>query len=157
MSEEDRTEQALAGLTSYSVKFVCGFQDSDKLEVGMVRPGVYATEINIHNYHDDTRVEVRKQVLPLVMEGRARGREPEFVGVTAQDSIVLPPNTATMDDSFRIAELVYGTPLQPLPLTIGYLEIVSTRPLAVDAVYTASDREGRTVAVDVQRIEGQQK
>jgi hypothetical protein len=146
-----------AKLVSYSVKFVCGVQDSDELEVGMVRPGIYATEINIHNYHS-TRVAVRKLVLPLVIEGKPRGREPEFVRVAAQDSIVLPPNTATMDDSFRIAELLYGSPPpQPLPLTIGYLEIVSTLPLAVDAVYTVSDRERRTVAIDVERVEGRQK
>ena len=101
---------------------------------------------------------MRKLVLPLVIEGKPRGREPEFVRVAAQDSIVLPPNTATMDDSFRIAELVYGSPPpQPLPLTIGYLEIVSTRPLAVDAVYTVSDRERRTVGIDVERVEGRPK
>jgi hypothetical protein len=146
-----------AGLVSYSVKFVCGLQDSEELELGMVRPGVYATEINIHNYHD-TRVAVRKHVLPLVVKGKARGREPEFVRVHAQDAIVLPPDTATMDDSFRIGELVYGTPPpQPLPLTIGYLEILSTLPLAIDAVYTVSDREGRTVAIDVERVEGRPK
>lgn len=58
-------------LLSYSVKFVCGVQDADELEVGMVRPGVYATEINIHNYHE-VRVAVRKHLLPLVIEGKPR-------------------------------------------------------------------------------------
>ena len=150
-------EEKPAKLMSYSVKFVCGLQESDELRDGMVRPGIYATEINIHNYHD-TRVEVRKHILPVVIKGEARGREPRYVRVQAQDAIVLPPNTATMDDSFRLAELLYGSPPpQPLPLTIGYLEIVSTRPLAIDAVYTVSDREGRTVAVDVERVEGQPK
>jgi hypothetical protein len=60
-----------------------------------------------------------------------------------------------MDDCYRIAELLYGgPPPQPLPLMVGYLEIVSTLPLAVDAVYTVTDREGRTVGIDVERIEG---
>ena len=146
-----------AGLTSYSVKFVCGFQTSEALETGSVRPGSYATEINIHNYHD-TRVAVRKYILPLVTKGEARGREPRYVRAQAQDAIVLPPNTATMDDSFRIAELLYGAPPpQPLPITIGYLEIVSSLPLAIDAVYTATDREGRAVAIEVERIEGRPK
>ena len=150
-------EEKPAKLTSYSVKFVCGLQESGELRDGMVRPGIYATEINIHNYHD-TRVEVRKHILPVVIKGKARGREPRYVRVQAQDAIVLPPNTATMDDSFRLAELLYGSPPpQPLPLTIGYLEIVSTRPLAIDAVYSVSDRAGRTVAVDVERVEGQPK
>jgi hypothetical protein len=139
---------------SYSVKFVCGFQDSEELELGVVRPGVYATEINVHNYHD-TAATLVKHVLPLVIEGRPRGREPRYVRVAAQDGIVLPPDTATMDDSFRIAELLYGTPPpQPLPLTIGYLEIISTLPLAIDAVYTVTDRERRTVAIEVERVEG---
>jgi hypothetical protein len=142
---------------SYSVKFVCGVQDSEELPEGVVRPGVYATDINIHNYHD-TEVALRKYVLPLVVEGRPRGREPEDVRVAAHDGIVLPPNTATMDDCWRIAELLYGSPPpQPLPLTIGFLELVSTRPLAVDAVYTVTDRERRSVAIEVTRVEGRDK
>jgi hypothetical protein len=150
-------EEKPAKLMSYSVKFVCGLQERDDLDGGVVRPGIYATEINIHNYHD-VRVEVRKHVLPVVIKNEAVGREPRYVRVQAQDAIVLPPNTATMDDSFRLGELLYGSPPpQPLPLTIGYLEIVSTRPLAIDAVYTVSDREGRTVAIDVERVEGQPK
>jgi hypothetical protein len=40
---------------------------------------------------------------------------------------------------------------------IGYLEIVSTLPLAVDAVYTVTDRERRSVAIDVERVEGRPK
>jgi Repeat of unknown function (DUF6923) len=146
-----------ARLITYSVKFVCGLQKSDELQDSVVRPGLYATEINIHNYHD-TKVAIRKYVLPVVVKGRVRGREPRYVRVQAQDSIVLPPNTATMDDSFRIGELLYGSPPpQPLPMTIGYLEIVATRPLAIDAVYTVSDREGRTIAIDVERVEGREK
>ena len=144
-----------ATLFSYSVKFVCGVVDAES--EGIVRPGIYSTEINIHNYHD-VRVAVRKNVLPLVFDGKARGREPDFVGVKQQDRIVLPPDTATMDDCYRIAHLLYGgPPPQPLPLMIGYLEIVSTRPLAVDGVYTASDRAGRTVSIDVERVEGRRK
>lgn len=144
-------------LISYSVKFVCGVQDRDDLEQGVVRPGIYSTEINIHNYHG-TKVAVRKHVLPLVFDGKPRGREPEYARVQAQDSIVLPPNTATMDDCFRIGQLLYGAPPpQPLPLMIGYLEIVSTLPLAVDAVYTVTDRERRSIAIDVERVEGRPK
>jgi hypothetical protein len=91
----------------------------------------------------------------VVFDGRPRGREPESVGVAAQDGIALAANTATMDDSFRIAELLYGAaPPQPLPLMIGYFEIISSLPVAVDAVYTASDRENRMIAMEVNRIEG---
>ena len=143
-----------ARLLSYSAKFICGHQEFDE---GVVRPGIYATEINIHNYHD-TEVAVRKQVLAVVSRGETDGREPRYVHVQAQDTIVLPPNTATMDDCYRIATLLYaGPPPQPLPITIGYLEIVSTLPLAIDAVYTVSDLERHTIAIDVERVEGRLK
>lgn len=153
----EKRDEALAPdtLFSYSAKFVCGVSDAEG--EGIVRPGVYATEINIHNYHE-VEVDVRKNVLPLVFDGKARGREPDLVGVEAQDGIVLPPNTATFDDCLRLAQLLYGgAPPQPVPLMIGYLEIVSTRPLAVDAVYTVGDRAGRTVSIDVERVEGRRK
>ena len=71
-------QEGRAELISYSVKFVCGVQDRDELEQGVIRPGIYSTEINIHNYHD-TKVAVRKLVLPVVFHGKPRGREPEFV------------------------------------------------------------------------------
>ena len=45
----------------------------------VVRPGVYATEINIHNYHD-RKVKLDKLVLPVVYQGEPRGREPDYVG-----------------------------------------------------------------------------
>jgi hypothetical protein len=40
---------------------------------------------------------------------------------------------------------------------IGYLEIVSTLPLAIDAVYAVSHREHRSIAIDVERVEGRPK
>jgi hypothetical protein len=142
---------------TYSVKFVCGVQQGQELAQTVVRPGIYATEVNIHNYHDVT-VRVRKYVLPLVVEAKVVGREPELTGIRAKDEIILPPNTATMDDCFRIGELLYGSPPpQPLPLTIGFLELVTTAPVVVDVVYTATDPSGRTLTMDVQRVEGRAK
>jgi Domain of unknown function (DUF4394) len=144
-------------LITYSVKFVCGVQQDSEPAQTVVRPGVYATEINIHNYHD-VPVRIRKYVLPLVVEDKVIGREPELTGIRAKDQITLPPNTATMDDCYRISELLYGSPPpQPLPLMIGFLELVTTAPVAVDVVYTASDRSGRTLTMDVQRVEGRAK
>lgn len=141
---------------SYSVKFVCGVQRYDE-ECKPVVPGYYATEINIHNYHN-REVEVRKFVLPLVSNGVVRGREPDFVDIRAKDSIVLPPNTATMDDCCRIGQLLYGQTNPAMQLTIGYLEIVSSEELAVDAVYTVSDLEQRLVrSMDVERVEARVK
>jgi hypothetical protein len=144
-------------LLTYSVKFVCGVQESQEPAETVVRTGIYATEINIHNYHDDP-VRIRKYVLPLVLKDKVIGREPELTGILARDQIILPPNTATMDDCFRIGQLLYGTPPpQPMPLTVGFLELVATAPLAVDVVYTATDLSGRTLTMDVQRVEGRAK
>lgn len=86
---------------------------------------------------------MRKFLLPVVLDGKPRGREPEYVRVQAHDSIVLQPNTATMDYCYRIGQLLYGAPPpQPLPLMIGYLELISTLPLAIDAVSQSPTRSG---------------
>lgn len=137
----------------YSVKFVCGIQkDSDQEEP--VRPGFYATEININNFHD-TAVELRKLVIPVVREGEVIGREPGFVEPQGQDGMGLPPHSATMVDCFHIAELLFGGPIPaPMPLTIGVLEILSSDILAVTAVYTVTELETRSFSIDVEQIEG---
>ena len=136
----------------YSVKFVCGEQTEDCCGCSPVRPGRYATEINIHNSRDRQAL-VLKQVIPLVMAGAVRGREPQAIGVTALDRIVLPAHSATMDDCCRITELLLGAkPAQPTPLTIGLLEIVSSVELAVTAVYTATDLHNSSTSIDVETI-----
>jgi hypothetical protein len=138
---------------SYSVKFVCGTEEACGCECGPVRPGVYATEINIHNYHDSEAL-LQKFVIPVVLAGAAAGREPKFAARKATDRIVLPPHTATMDDCCRLAELLFGaTPTGSLPLTIGFLEIVSPVELSITAVYTATDAESRTLSIDVEQID----
>jgi hypothetical protein len=148
-------------LYSYSVKFVCGVQDEDPPDrrcLPGVRPGIYATEINIHNYHDQP-VSLEKFVLPLVLTGSPRGREPDLVTAQAKDRINLPPNSATMDDCCRIAELLLGSPAPGrLPLAIGLLEIVSPVELHVTAVYTATNTRGvPSVSIDVEQIAGKLK
>jgi hypothetical protein len=137
---------------SYAVKFVCGVQAECECACGPVRPGSYATEINIYNHHAE-RVEVRKHVIPLVLAGAPAGREPRMVGARASDSIVLAPHSATMDDCCRLAELLLGAPPQgPLPLTVGFLEIVSPVELSVTAVYTVSSPNASSISIDVDQI-----
>ena len=141
---------------SYSVKFVCGIQNSAELYRSTVGRGLYTTEINIHNYHEDRDAVIEKRLLPVVHNAQPIGREPQFQPVMASDAIVLPPETATMDDCYRIAELLYGVPfptLTAMPLTIGFLEILSPTPLVVDAVYTSSDLYQRAVSIEVERVE----
>ena len=135
---------------NYSVKFVCGVQQKLAAVAGTnevlgeppVKPGNYATEINIHNYtYRD--VPVGKKVIILVTQG-ANGqqvvvREPQKTGPFDKfDSIKLGPDFATLDDCNRIWEWTTGkVPPAPAPLTIGYLVILSPVDLDIDAVYTA--------------------
>ncbi len=137
---------------SYSVKFVCGAYKADE-RPATVESGHYATEINIHNYQRKN-VDIKKSVLILVEQGIVRGREPESVGVRGIDAIALDSNHATMDDCQRIAEI---TQIDTSNLTIGYLVLNSSQPIAVDAVYTTTGLEpgGAPPSIDVERIEGE--
>jgi len=57
-----------------------------------------------------------------------------------------------MDDCCRITELLLGAPSSGvLPLTIGILEIVSTRELSVSATYTVTSASGK-VDIDIEQI-----
>jgi hypothetical protein len=135
----------------YSVKFLCGEQQDDCCGCGPMRPGRYATEINIHN-SGEKEVPVLKRAIPLVLAGAAVGREPKFKGPTAAERIRLPAHSATMDDCCRLLELLLGAPpAGRVPLTSGILEIVSTVELTVTAVYTATDGGG-VPSIDVKQI-----
>jgi hypothetical protein len=133
----------------YVAKFVCGVNEVPDERCTPVRPGRYATEINIYNGYCSEAV-IEKRVTPVVLNGEAIGREPHFGKEMARDRIVLPPFTATMDDCCRLAELLKQKPVGPL--TIGFLEIVSTVPLTVTAVYTATGLKDDAVSIDVEQI-----
>lgn len=131
----------------YSVTFVCGEQRDNCCACSPLRPGRYATEINLHNL-SDRPAPVLRRTLPLVLAGAVRGREPKVATVTPMEVISLPPHTATMDDCSRLQERMLGGPAGgEVPLTTGILEIFSTVELAVTAVYTTA-----AGAIDVQVI-----
>jgi len=135
----------------YVVKFVCGVNEVSGEGCSPVRAGRYATEINIYNgYCSDATIE--KIITPVVLKGEAIGREPRFGKEMARDRIVLPPHTATMDDCCRLAELLKQPVSLSGPLTIGFLEIISTAPLTVTAVYTASGLKDDAVSIEVEQI-----
>jgi hypothetical protein len=137
----------------YSVKFVCGVAQAHDCNCAPVVAGVYATEINIHNFQVPATV-IEKHVIPLVFAGAAVGREPRFAGRKFSEKMELPGLSATMDDCCRIAEMLLGAPPSgPSPLTIGFLEIISPVELAVTAVYTVNGPNGRTTSIDVETIE----
>ncbi len=136
----------------YAVKFVCGTQPACECQCGPVRPGHYATEINLLN-PGFKEVNVHKRFVPVVLAGAPLGREPRAVGPRAEDKIVLPPHSATMDDCCRINELLFGAPgASPSALTIGFVEITADADIIVTAVYTASGLDAAEVSIDVQQI-----
>ncbi|HXU29492.1 MAG TPA: vWA domain-containing protein [Thermoanaerobaculia bacterium] len=135
----------------YVAKFVCGVVREVEEGCYPLRPGRYATEINIYNGHCAEAV-IRKRVTPVVLDGAAIGREPQFGKMLAEDKIALPPQTATMDDCCRLAELLHQPVRLDGPLMVGFLEIDSNVPLTVTAVYTANGLCGGSVSVDVEQI-----
>jgi len=136
----------------YAAKFICGEQPACGCECAPVLPGRYATEINIHNY-GIKEVTIQKRFIPVVLAGAPVGREPRVVGPRAEDKIILPAQTATMDDCCRIAELLFGgEPTSPMPLTIGFLEITASGPIAVTAVYTSAGLDSAGVSIEVEQI-----
>jgi hypothetical protein len=139
---------------SYAVKFVCGTLTDCGCGCGPLRPGTYATEINILNPHCKP-ANIVKRVVPLVYAGAVTGREPTTAAARATDTLVLPAGEATMDDCCRIAELLYGAvPGSGMPATVGFLHIVSDVELQVTAVYTATDPHGNGLSVAVEPVTG---
>jgi len=138
----------------YTVKFVCGEQRDNDCGCAPVLPGRYATEINIHNWQNQT-VLVQKRVIPLVLAGAVVGREPASRGPMGKpDLIRLPAHSATMDDCCRLLGMLLGaTPSGPTSLNLGFLEIISSRQLSVTAVYTAGGGSARAPSIDLQQIE----
>lgn len=139
---------------SYSVKYVIGHQELEECDSKMpVNAGNYTTEINIHNYQQKEAV-IEKYMVPVIFNGEALGREPKYVSVVAKDKIALPPRTATMDDTYRLAELLYhNDPPCKISLSIGFLHIISNIKLAVTAVYTAGNLKGRRVSsIEVEEV-----
>lgn len=145
---------------SYGVKFLCGHVR--EVPPGVVpltpaatlRPGIYATEVNILNYHGEP-VTVHKYLYPLMRQTEPVGREPRSVGRRAQDVITLPAKSATFDDCARVHELLREPPGDE-PLSIYFLELVSPVELTVTAVYTANDLRGVSVSLDVVQVEPRQ-
>jgi hypothetical protein len=154
---------------NYSVKFVCGRQTaldpSGQIIAGEppVKPGNYATEINIHNY-SYREFKLRKKLLVLVDK---RGViEPEVVGLDKARfaSVVLTPDSATLDDCNDLWKMAGDNVVAAgPPLTIGYLVLLSPVDLDVDAVYTAEVGESVAgaaferptgISIDVERVPG---
>lgn len=150
-------------LSNYSVKFVCGeskgpVREAKDFGEGLVKPGNYATVINIHNY-TYKEVGLRKKVVVLARDPFQatinnviqqfppfRARETEDPGTVGQPQEhyrkLLKPDGATFDDCTALWNMAFpGFPLTsiptPMPFFEGYLVILSPLDIDVDTVYTA--------------------
>ena len=147
---------------NHSVKFVCGTQLPAPNLPGepVVKPGNYATEINIHNIQFSQQPAIKSLVL-VVKDGEPIGREPRVQPPSPFLVVQMPPRNAMMDDCNQIWEMAFPggpPPPNPMPLTIGYLSIISLMELDVDAVYTAQSFLSTTAdpqdspSIDVERV-----
>ena len=146
----------------YSVKFICGqnAQAAGTTLCTPVRQGIYATEVNIHNFHPPgppgtppVNANITKLALLLVHNDTTVFREPRFATAQPLPSVTLPPETATMDDC---CSLQGPLNLNLAQLNIGFLVIQSNVALNVTAVYTATDLRSASISIDVQSINPQQ-
>jgi hypothetical protein len=146
----------------YSVKFLCGFQDPVvSPQIGPqteppVKPGNYATAVNIHNFHA-FQVNICKKAV-LAPPERCFIDKPT-IGRPANDPTcnrligpVIGPITLGPDDAFEvdcqdIVSLLHTLPPPPLGPTFikGFVEISVTprfglpltNPISVTGVYTS--------------------
>jgi hypothetical protein len=124
-----------------------------------VRQGIYATEVNIHNFHPPGTTSVamiNKTWQYLVRNDAPVGLEtaipfqpanPPFAHITLQ------PGQAVMDDCCSLRDPLN---LNWPQLNIGFLILQSSVPLNVTAVYTATDLNSSTISIDVQSINERQ-
>ncbi|WP_243073925.1 hypothetical protein [Microbacterium sp. SS28] len=119
----------------YSVEFVAGYAEDDR-EPGPFLPGRYATAVTIYN-PGTCPVDIEKRFAPLILDGKAIGREPEVVPAKRFAAITLQAGEATFDDRIALREAVGLAP----ELLFGVLDIVSDRPLSVTATHTAGGKE----------------
>jgi hypothetical protein len=127
-------------LLNHSVKFVCGTQLPTPNLPGepTVKPGNYATEINIHNIQF-SQTRVIKSVVLVVDRGQPVGREPEAQAPRGFVAVTMGARFAMMDDCNKLWDMAFpggAPPPNPMPLIIGYLSILSPVEIDVDAVYT---------------------
>jgi hypothetical protein len=124
----------------YSVKFLCGLQTLGSQaftppKEPPVKPGNYATAVNVHNFHSSPNgvVFCKKAVVALPERVFPRGPVSRF------KADKLEPNQALEVDCSDIVTLFAETPgTAPLPRFIkGFVEINSPVELSVTAVYTA--------------------
>src|SRR6516164_2174086 len=141
----------------YSVKFICGDQSADpNLHLPSeppVKPGNYATAVNIHNFHQDQKAVIQKRAVIANPENQPPGL------ISRPRQVILGPDQAFEIDCSDIVTL-FGPLPAPLPQFIkGFVELRGLPPnpfptLSVTAVYTAqattaAGTQGGPVSIEV--------
>lgn len=141
----------------YSVKFICGDQSANpNLQLPSeppVKPGNYATAVNIHNFHQDQKAVILKRVAIANPENQPPGQ------VSRPRQVTLGPGQAFEIDCSDIVTLFGPLPAPLPPFIKGFVELrgLSNNPfptLSVTAVYTAqattaAGTQGGPVSVEV--------
>jgi hypothetical protein len=113
----------------YSVKYLCGLSTISSTQFPppiepTVKPGNYATSINIHNYHLKGFVIQKKAVVANGAIGKLAGQD-------------IGPNQSLAVDCSRIVRAIPPGPAPLPPFIEGFVEIVSPLQLSVTSVYTS--------------------
>ncbi|RBQ19198.1 hypothetical protein DP939_14730 [Spongiactinospora rosea] len=128
------------------VEVLCGAQGPvGERECATVASGRYATAVTLYN-PGPCPVVVEKRFAPVLLNGKAVGREPRAVAAKPFARIRLEPGEATMDDCCALGEAVRLDPGTP---TLGVLDLVTDRALVVTAVYTTGARKDQSGAPGV--------
>lgn len=119
----------------YSVKFICGLQTTAPNPAVApseppVKPGNYATAVNVHNFHSTVDATLKKKAIVANPESQPKGP----ISGLAVD--VLNPNQAEEIDCDDIVKLL-GPSLPPGTFIKGFVEVQSNFQLSVTAVYTS--------------------
>ncbi len=109
--------------------------DADR-ECTTVVDGRYATAVSIYN-PGPCAASIEKRFAPLLLNGKAVGREPATVDAKPFARIELAPGQATMDDCCALEEAVG---ILHTTATLGVLDLVSDHELVVTAIYTSGGR-----------------
>ena len=141
----------------YSVKFICGVQSANpNLHLPSeppVKPGNYATAVNIHNFHQNQRAVILKRAVIANPENQPPGQISPF------RQVLLGPGQAFEIDCSDIVTLFGALPTPLPPFIKGFVELRGLPPnpfptLSVTGVYTgqaepAAGTQGGPVSVEV--------
>lgn len=135
----------------YSAKFVCGIvQDSSPNDLTAaseppVKPGNYATAINIHNFRSaGVNLSVHEAVAMAVVDGSEVNRQ-----VSAERFVTVSSGTAVEIDCSEILAVFDGSAVEGARFVKGFVQIQSPEQIEVAAVYTSQPIEVDQTASDV--------